>query len=98
MRMPGAISDTEAARTYELMKADLLRSFPGQFALICGQRLVGVYASIDEAMVATSEAFDEYLPAGLPIVITEIAEHVTVRISATPFRKQAAATAAAARP
>ena len=91
--MPSGTSDTEAARTYELMKDDLLRSFPGQFALICGQRLVGVYASIDEAMVATSEAFDEYLPAGMPILITQIAEQVTVRITATPFRRGAAAPA-----
>jgi len=95
--MPGGFSDSEAARTFELMKADLLRSFPGQFALVCGQKLVGVYPSIDEAMVATSEAFDEYLPAGAPILITEIAETVTVRISATPFRRASPQPAIAAR-
>jgi hypothetical protein len=58
--MPGGSSASEAARseaarTFELMKADLLRSVPGQFALVCGQRLVGVYPSIDEAMVAMSK-------------------------------------------
>ena len=95
--MPSGISDTEAARTYELMKDDLLRSFPGQFALICGPRLVGVYASIDEAMVATSEAFDRFLPAGMPILITQIAEEITVRISATPFRRPPAPAQAAVR-
>jgi hypothetical protein len=89
------MADIEAMRTYESMKSDLLRSFPGQFALVCGQRLVGVYASIDEAMVATSQAFDEYLPAGTPILITEIAEPVTVRITATPFRRAPLQTAVA---
>ena len=85
--MPPATSDHEGARTFESMKTDLLRSFPGQFALICGQKLVGVYATIDEAMVATSEAFDEYLPAGMPIFISEIAEPASVRITATPVRR-----------
>jgi hypothetical protein len=80
------------------MKADLLRSFPGQFALVCGQKLVGVYATIDEAMVATSEAFDEYLPAGTPILISEIAETVTVRITATPIHRAPPQSAAALRP
>jgi len=89
--------DSEAALTFESMKADLIRSFPGQFALICGQRLMGVYATLDEAMVATSEAFDEYLPAGMPVLISEIAEQVSVRITATPHRKPVVKAAATKR-
>lgn len=84
---------SEAARTFEAMKGDLLRSHPGQFALVCGQRLVGVYPSIDLAMEAASLAFDDDLMAGLTVLISEIAEHAAVRVQATPYRRPAAAAA-----
>jgi hypothetical protein len=82
---------SEAGRTFEAMKQDLLRSFPGQFALVCGQRLVGVYETVDEAMVAASRAFDDdTLPAGAPILISEIAAAAAIRVMATPYPRDAA--------
>jgi hypothetical protein len=78
---------SEPARTFEAMKNDLLRSFPGQYALICGRRLIGVFPTVDEAMTAASSAFEEYLPTGTPILISEIAEKATVRVLATPYRR-----------
>lgn len=82
------LPSSEEARTFETMKADLLRKCPGGFALIAGRRLLGVFGSVDDAMMAASEAFDsDTLPAGAPILISEIAERVTVRVMATPQRK-----------
>jgi hypothetical protein len=78
---------SEEARVFEAMKDDLLRSSPGRFAVVCGQRLLGVFASVDEALMAASTAFDAHqLPAGAPILISEIAETVTIRVMATPHR------------
>jgi len=86
---------TEAARTFEAMKDDLLRSFPGQFALVCGPRLMGVYRNVDEALLAASCAFDaDDLPDGAPILISEIAaagaSRAAVRVMATPYRRAGA--------
>ncbi|HET6147581.1 MAG TPA: hypothetical protein VFH68_08610 [Polyangia bacterium] len=81
-------SSSEEARTYESLKADLLRSSPGKFAAVCGKRLLGVFSSIDDALTAASDAFDaDTLPAGAPILITEIAERASVRVMATPQQK-----------
>jgi hypothetical protein len=88
---------SEAARAFEAMKDDLLRSFPGQYALVCGRRLMGIYPTVDEAMVAASTAFEDYLPAGVPILITEIAVQASVRVMATPYRRGGAGRASAAR-
>jgi len=85
---------SEAARTFEAMKDDLIRSFPGQYALVVGHRLMGVYKHVDEAMGACSRLFeDDELPAGTPILISEIALRVSVRVFATPFKRAAAAAA-----
>jgi hypothetical protein len=86
---------SEAARTFEAMKDDLIRSFPGQYALVCGRRLVGVFHHVDEAMTACSRLFeDAQLEPGTPILISEIAHQVSVRVFATPFKRQAAAAVA----
>jgi hypothetical protein len=86
---------SEAARTFEAMKDDLIRSFPGHYALVCGRRLVGVFRQVDEAMGAASRLFDDdSLPPGTPILISEIALQVSVRIFATPFKRAGAAAAA----
>lgn len=79
---------SESARTFEAMKQDLLRSFPGQFALVCGPRLMGVFESIDTALLAASRAFDDdTLEPGTPILISEIAARASVRVMATPHRR-----------
>jgi hypothetical protein len=85
-------SSSEESRTFESLKADLLRTSPGKFAAVCGKKLLGVFASIDDALTAASEAFDaDTLPAGAPILITEIAERASVRVLATPEKKTKAA-------
>ncbi len=82
---------SEAARTFEAMKAELIRTFPGQFALVCGKRLVGVFVHVDEAMAAVSRLFeDDDLAPGTPILITEIAVRSSVRVFATPYKRAAA--------
>ena len=83
---------SDAARTFEAMKEDLIKSFPGQYALVCGQRLVGVFKHVDDAMGACSRLFDEdQLEPGTPILISEIALQVSVRVFATPFKRVAPA-------
>ncbi|MDB4981062.1 MAG: hypothetical protein JWM82_1814 [Myxococcales bacterium] len=79
---------SESARTFEAMKDDLLRSFPGQFALVCGRRLMGVFVSPDEAMTAASKLFETNdLPPGTPILISEIAVRSSIRVLATPYKR-----------
>jgi hypothetical protein len=81
-------SSSEESRTFESLKADLLRTSPGKFAAVCGKRLLGVFASIDDALNAASEAFDaDQLPIGAPILIAEIADRASVRVMATPQQK-----------
>jgi hypothetical protein len=82
---------SESARTFEAMKDDLLRSFPGQFALVCGRRLMGVFVSADEAMTAASKLFEiDELPQGTPILISEIAARSSIRVLATPYKRPTA--------
>ena len=86
---------SDASRTFEAIKEDLLRSFPGQYALVCGQRLVGVFKHVDDAMGACSRLFDaDELEPGTPILISEIALQVSVRVFATPFKRSVPAAAA----
>jgi hypothetical protein len=88
------LASSEEARTFESLKAELLRSSPGQFAAVCGKKLLGVFTSVDDALQAASDAFDaDTLPAGAPILITEIAEKVNLRVMATPQQKLKSALA-----
>ena len=85
---------SESARTFEAMKDELIRSFPGQFALVCGARLAGVYSTVDEAMGAAARLVDdETLQQGTPILISEIAARASVRVLATPYKRAAPAAA-----
>ena len=88
------LASSEEARTFDSLKAELLRSSPGKFAAVCGKKLLGVFTSVDEALQAASDAFDaDTLPAGAPILITEIAEKVNLRVMATPQQKAKSALA-----
>lgn len=81
---------SEEQRTFEALQADLVRTDPGRFAVVCGQKLLGVYESIDDALLASSRAFDAHtLPEGAPVLITEIAECVSVRVMARPYARAA---------
>jgi hypothetical protein len=74
-----------AQRAFEKMKPELVRTHPGRFAVLCGSRLVGVFASVDESLLASSEAFDSGdLAEGESVFITEIAEHASLRVTAWP--------------
>ena len=94
------LENTDEARVFEAMKEDLLRLYPGRFAVVCGHVLVGVFPSVDDALLATCGVFDDgLLPTGAPILISEIAPTVSVRVMATPSSKlsvRAGGTAAAA--
>ncbi|HEY2903213.1 MAG TPA: hypothetical protein VGL59_21705 [Polyangia bacterium] len=82
------LENTEEARVFEAMKDDLLRLYPGRFAVVCGEVLVGVFPSVDDALLATFGVFDDgKIPAGAPILISEIAKTVSVRVMATPSSK-----------
>ena len=77
---------SEEQRAFEALKADLLRSHPGQFAVLCGRQLMGVFETVDQALLASSREFDAgKLLAGAPIFISEIAEQVSLRVTARPF-------------
>ena len=77
---------SEEQQAFEAMKPELVRSHPGGFAVMCGRRLVGVFESVDDALLASSRAFDAgSLPEGAPVFISEIAENVSLRVTARPF-------------
>ena len=64
----------------------LLRCHPGGFAVLCGQTLLGVFQTVDEALLASSREFDAgRLPEGAPVFISEIAEQVSLRVTARPY-------------
>jgi len=74
-----------AQRAFEELKPELVRTQLGRFAVLCGGRLVGVFASVDEALLASSMAFDSgELTEGESVFITEIAEQASLRVTAWP--------------
>ena len=82
-----AISEaSEELKTYDSLRATLLRAHPGKFAVVCGSRLLGVFEGVDDAMLACSRAFDsDELPEGAAVLITEIAEPCSLRVMARPY-------------
>ena len=77
---------SEEQRAFEVLMPGLLRCHPGHFAVMCGQRLLGVFETVDEALLASSREFDAgRLPEGAPVFISEIAEKVSLRVTARPF-------------
>lgn len=78
-------SELAAQRAFEKLKPELVRTHPGRFAVLCGGRLLGVFESVDEALLASSMAFDSgELAEGESVFITEIAEHSSLRVTAWP--------------
>ena len=81
----GGISDE--LRFFESIRPDLVRSHPGQFAVVCGRSLIGVFKMVDDALLACSRAFEaRMLPEAGAILITEIAEMISVCVSARTAR------------
>jgi hypothetical protein len=67
---------------FERHKPDLVARFPGQFAILLGETLVGVEASLEAALAACADRLEQgALPAGIPILISEIAEAPRLRVS-----------------
>ena len=91
------ISAPEEQRAFEAMKAELVKNHPGRFAVVCGRRLLGVHDSVDEALAATSRAFDAgTLPEGADLFISEIAEQASLRVTARPYPRRSSARKRAA--
>jgi|GEM_PF-1264852 len=77
---------SEEQRAFEVLMPGLLRCHPGRFAVLCGQRLLGVFETVDDALLASSREFDAgRLPEGSPVFISEIAEQVSLRVTARPY-------------
>lgn len=77
---------SEELRTFEAMRSDLVRRHPGRFAVVCSSRLLGVYESVDDALLACSRAFDAGgLPDGAPVMVNEIADSAPLRVVARPY-------------
>ncbi len=82
------LTASDETETFDACKTELLASHPGQFALVCGRRLLGVCSSLEDALQQAAVAFDEgRLQDGAPILISEIAEPVRVRVIAEQLAK-----------
>ena len=81
------LSAQEETHFFDTCKHALLERYAGQFAVVCGRRLVGVHVSLDLALKAASDAFSAgFLEDGAPILINEIGETPKVRVVAQPRR------------
>jgi hypothetical protein len=75
------LATSDAMGAYEASKQELCARYPGQFVVILGRRLLAVHASLEDALQATADSFDAgRLPAGVPILISEIAEQPVLRL------------------
>jgi hypothetical protein len=81
---------SEEEKAFESMRPELVRTDPGRFAVVCGERLLGIFSSVDRALTEASRAFDGgELPEGAPVLISEITERASVRVMARPAPKPA---------
>jgi hypothetical protein len=79
------LSALDESRFFDSCKPQLLQRYAGQFAVVCGRRLIGVHTSLDRALQAASDAFfNGLLEEGAPILISEIAEDCKLRVVAEP--------------
>ena len=82
---------SEDTRYFDSCKPELIERYAGQFAVVCGRRLVGVYASLEHALRGAAEAFGRgSIEEGAPILISEIAESAKLRVVAEPRAADAA--------
>ena len=74
---------SEDSAFFDSCKQALLDEHSGKFAVVCGQRLVGVHTSLDMALKAAADAFGGgELCEGAPVLINEIGEAPRVRVVA----------------
>ena len=73
----------EDSAYFDTCRQALLEEHTGKFAVVCGRRLLGIHNSLDLAMKAAAEAWnDGELSDGAPILINEIGEAPRVRVVA----------------
>jgi hypothetical protein len=66
-------------------QGELRERYAGQFAVVCGRRLLGVHSSLEGALRAAADAFDSGLVEdGAPILVNEISDNTRVRAVAEP--------------
>jgi hypothetical protein len=79
------LSAHDESRFFDSCKPQLLERYAGQFAVVCGRKLIGVHPSLEQALKAAAEAFgDGLLEDGAPILISEIADEAKLRVVAEP--------------
>ena len=79
--MPTTPLMTTELGAFEQHKPDLCARFPGQFAILLGATLLSVEESLEAALAATADGFERgTLPAGIPVLISEIAEAPRLRV------------------
>lgn len=77
------LSATEETAFFDSCKQELLDEHTGKFAVVCGRRLVGVHTSLDLALRAAVDAFEDgELTDGAPVLINQIGEPPRVRVVA----------------
>jgi hypothetical protein len=73
---------TEELCAFEECKDELVARYPGQFAIVCGPHVLSVEPSLEAALSAAADRFERgVLPAGSPILISEIAEAPRLRVT-----------------
>jgi hypothetical protein len=81
------LSANEESRFFDDCRPALLEHYSGQFAVVCGKRLLGVHASLELALQSAADAFSQgLLQDGAPILIDEIGAVPRVRVVAEPKR------------
>jgi hypothetical protein len=76
----------DESRFFDSCKPELLERYAGQFAVVCGRKLIGVHVSLEQALKAAADAFgDGQLEDGSPILISEISEESKLRVIAEPW-------------
>lgn len=72
-------------RFFDVQRPDLRERYAGQFAVVCGRKLVGVHASLELALAAAADAFSQgLLEEGAPILVSEIGATTTLCAVAEP--------------
>lgn len=85
MSVSVSVSESDDVRFFEPSSPELRERYAGQFAVVCGRRLIGVHASLERALGAAAEAFGRgLLEPGAPVLISEIAEQTRLRVVAEP--------------
>jgi hypothetical protein len=73
---------SEELGAFEQRKHELVARYPGQFAIVCGTAVLGVVPSLEAALDEAADRFERgALPAGSPILISEIALSPRLRVT-----------------